>query len=271
MMEPTTTTKLKRGKNFTAVILAAGQGTRLRPLTDNRPKCMVEVAGTAIIDRQMETLKACGVENIVIVGGYLHEKLPKDGVVKVVNPKFADTNMIYSLLCAKDYLKGDVIVSYGDIFFDNSVLKQLMASSFDIAIASDQQWEQYWEKRFVDPLSDAETFSVNKATAQVLSLGQKPKKMTEVQGQFIGLLKFSEKGIQQLQTIYTSCALDDSCSINAWNSGRTLEKAYMTDILNELAKQGLVYFEPIHRGWFEIDDQEDLKVAEQELESLQNL
>ncbi|MCH8555208.1 MAG: phosphocholine cytidylyltransferase family protein [Schleiferiaceae bacterium] len=270
-MELIRNTELPTQKHFTAVILAAGQGTRLRPLTDDRPKCMVEVAGASILSRQIATLKACGIQNIVIVGGYLHEKLPTDGVIKVVNHEFAETNMIYSLHCAKDHLKGHVIVSYGDIFFDEKVLQKLMASPYDIAIASDQLWEQYWEKRFAEPLSDAETFAIHPATAQVLSLGQKPKSRSEIQGQFIGLLKFSETGIQQFQTAYNACAADESCKANAWHSGRPLEKAYMTDILNDLAGQGVLYFEPIDRGWFEIDDVDDLRVAERELQFFQDL
>ena len=105
------------------IILAAGQGTRLRPLTDFCPKCMVEVNGISIIERQLAVMHNCGIEDkdISIVAGYcsdaLKEKLGSTEIQLIVNEKFENTNMVYSLMCAKQVLEDadDILISYGDI------------------------------------------------------------------------------------------------------------------------------------------------------------
>ena len=84
------------------IILAAGQGTRLRPLTDDRPKCMVEINGKSLIERQLDTIRACGVqeEDITIVCGYcndvLQNKFRNSNINFVVNSQYNTTNMVYS-------------------------------------------------------------------------------------------------------------------------------------------------------------------------------
>ena len=84
------------------IILAAGQGTRLRPLTDNCPKCMVEVNGKSIIERQLETMYACGIkeDDITVIAGYrnevLQDRFRNTGIRFVVNNDFETTNMVYS-------------------------------------------------------------------------------------------------------------------------------------------------------------------------------
>ena len=82
------------------IILAAGQGTRLRPLTDDRPKCMVEVNGRSIIERQLDTMHACGIsdEDITIICGYCSETLRNrfndTNINLIVNEKYDSTNMV---------------------------------------------------------------------------------------------------------------------------------------------------------------------------------
>jgi choline kinase len=244
---------------FTAIILAAGKGTRLRPLTNERPKCMVAIAGKTILERQVEVLNQLGIKKIIVVTGYLEEKISDLRIKKVHNPEFDTTNMVYSLMCARDYLEGDVIVSYGDIVYSNNVLQKLMNDDSDMVITSDEEWLPYWQKRFDDPLSDAETFQKGPGQS-VISLGQKPSSKDEVEGQFTGLMKFSAKGCQSIKKVYDDC-LKSECSENAWGSGRSLRNAYMTDILNHLAQIQQLHYVPIQRGWFEVDDSSDLEIA----------
>lgn len=246
--------------NYTAIILAAGKGTRLRPLTNEKPKCMVPVDGKPMLERQLDLLTKCGIEDIVVVTGYLEEEISDHRITKVHNPDFDTTNMIYSLFCAEEYLGGDVIVAYGDIIYSEEVLKKLMRSEKDMVIASDQEWLQYWQRRFEDPLSDAESF-IKGPDESVRSVGQTPGSKNDIEGQFIGLIKFSEKGCQQLKQAYYQCRNNDTCAMNAWDSNRSLRNAYMTDILNHFALRGGLNYIPIQRGWFEVDNTKDLEIA----------
>jgi choline kinase len=246
--------------NYIAIILAAGQGTRLRPLTENIPKCMVEVSGKSLFEWQVETMKKCGINKIVAVTGYKQEAIPHYGIIKAFNENYASTNMVVSLFCAEEHLKGNVIISYGDIIYSESVLRGLMDTKQDIVIASDEDWLPYWESRCENPLMDAESFK--KGTGyKIQSLGKKTQSLDEIEGQYIGLIKLSQEGCRILKDEYHSCRGNEQCCINAWYSGRNLNNVFMTDFLNYIASKDLLYYHPIKRGWFEVDNLIDLKVA----------
>lgn len=253
--------------NFTTIILAAGQGIRLRPLTNDIPKCLVKVNEKPLLNYQLDLFENSGIKNIIAVTGYRKEKIIDNRIINIENPEYDSTNMIFSLMCAEKYLKGNVIISYGDIIYSNKVLTGLMNDTRDIVIASDVNWLDYWKLRFENPLEDAETFQKEK-NGFVKSLGQKTTSINDIEGQFIGLIKLSGTGCEVIREKYFNCQNDSVCNLNAWNSNRTLRKSFMTDMLNSIAaEKKLNYFE-IDRGWFEIDNLMDLKIAEQKINSI---
>lgn len=247
-------------ESITAIILAAGQGTRLRPLTNNIPKCMVEVGGMPLLTRQVNTLTDAGIKNIIVVAGYKEEIITDSRVVKIINPRFDETNMIYSLFCAERQLKGQVLICYGDIIYSKGVLEKMLRSEGDIVVASDKAWKSYWEERCEDVLSDAETFVKGEAN-KVKTLGQKAKSAYEIEGQFIGLIKLTSNGLETFKENYHACRTDLACKQNAWGSGKALDNAFMTDFLNYLAGKDQLSFAEINRGWFEVDNFNDLELA----------
>src|SRR5688500_14552132 len=106
------------GRKIRAIILAAGFGSRLVPLTKDRPKCMVSLLGTTILDRQLTVLKAADVHDVAIVTGHGAGAVPQDrGLAFYSNPDYSRTNMVTSLMCAREWLMAgdDMIISYGDI------------------------------------------------------------------------------------------------------------------------------------------------------------
>lgn len=237
--------------------MAAGQGTRLRPHTDHVPKCMVEAAGKPLISWQLEVLNSAGIADITAVCGYKEDKITDNRLNKVVNDRFASTNMVYSLMCAANRLHGNVIIAYGDIIYSKAVLEQLMRDERDLVIACDDLWLDYWSQRFENPLSDAETFKKG-TNGLVASLGSKTDRLEDIEGQYIGLIKLSDAGCTRIKEVYQNASQTQG---NVWNSSRTLDMAYMTDMLNHLASEGLLAYSPIQRGWIEVDDLEDLKIA----------
>ena len=98
-----------------AIILAAGQGTRLKKYTENLPKGMLQFAGKTIIERQIETYRKCGIDKIIIVRGFASDKITYDGITYYDNQEYANTNMVESLMTAKVEFDDDIIVSYSDI------------------------------------------------------------------------------------------------------------------------------------------------------------
>ena len=108
------------------IILAAGQGTRLRPLTDIKPKCLVEVGGISILDRIIKSWRANSKIKPVVVGGYKIEEINNENIIKLYNKDFKNTNMVHTLMLASDYFKDGFVMSYGDIFYNSDVLNKLL-------------------------------------------------------------------------------------------------------------------------------------------------
>ena len=96
-----------------AIILAAGLGTRLRPMTNNTSKALIKVKDKPLVEYQIEYLKEKGIDEIIIVVGYLHEQFDylkeKYNVKLVLNDKYAEYNNFYSLYLVKDYLGHDFV------------------------------------------------------------------------------------------------------------------------------------------------------------------
>ena len=113
--------EITKNNSMNAIILAAGLGTRLRPLTDDRPKCMVEVCGIPMVERQIQFLHEVGISDITLVSGYKAESLEylkdKYGVDIVANPKYDIVNNIYSMYVVKERL-GDTYVLEGDVYMN---------------------------------------------------------------------------------------------------------------------------------------------------------
>lgn len=235
------------------ILLLAGEGKRLRPYTLDRPKCMVEIDGVSLIDHQLRVLRSEGLNDIVMVSGYKSEMLEQFNCRLKHNPRYFETNMVWTLFCAKDELEGDVIVSYGDIVYSEDILKALLDSKADIAITIDKNWESYWRKRNENPLNDAETLKI-RDDGTISEIGKKPKSIEEIQGQYMGLIKFSSVGIKQIKDIFTVSLRKGHLM------GQDIENAYMTDLIQAVIDTGEpVTSVPIYESWIEVDTVNDLE------------
>ena len=246
----------------TLIILAAGQGTRLKPITDVIPKCMVEVKGRPMIHWQVEVARQLGIKDIVIVTGYQKEEIDIKGVTYLENQKYMTTNMVRSLFCAREKFTEQIIVSYGDIIFESRILAELMESVYDISVSIDLDWQRYWEQRFEDPFIDAETLIMDNK-GFINEIGQKTKNIKDIQGQYIGLTAYKNKGVDDLCALYDKeeeYFLENKKCIC---SQRNLDELYMTDMIQGLINDNIDVKGVSHRrGWLEVDDWEDLVLAE---------
>ena len=255
------------------IILAAGQGTRLKPLTNDRPKCMVEVNGRSIIDRQIDVMHSCGIadEDITMVAGYrsdaLIEKYQGTKINIIVNTEYKTTNMVCSLMCAKEWMEqqDDILVSYGDIIYDAAVLQKILDSKEDSSIVVDDGWFEYWSERCENPLDDAETLMYD-ASGYLVEIGQKTTELNKVQSQYIGLMRFQKKGLKSMLALAEEAERRSNNGINLWRTTRTYQNMYMTDLLQGLIDEGnKLKAVHIQRGWFEVDNCDDLKVVDSKL------
>ena len=231
-----------------AIILAAGRGSRMKKLTDELPKCLVEIRGKTLLDWQLEALRAAGITEIAIVTGYKREMLTNRGMFDFHNPRWAETNMVSSLECAQEWLKEEpCIVSYSDIFYDSSAVTSLMVSDALLAVTYDPKWLELWSKRFGDPLLDAETFRPTLENT-LAEIGKKPSSVDEVQGQYMGLLKITPKAWREIMRLRDKLTQKEKDSI------------HMTDTLQAIINSGKILIDaiPYDKKWGEIDNQKDL-------------
>jgi choline kinase len=244
-----------------AIILAAGRGSRMKSLTEQNPKCLVQLHGKALLDWQLDSLRKSGITQIAIVTGYKRELLINRGLVEFYNSQWSKTNMVSSLACAEEWLKTETcIVSYSDIFYSSAVVELLIESKASLALTYDQNWLELWTQRFGDPLLDAETFLLDNDKT-ILEIGKKPKSLDQIQGQYIGLLKFTPSGWAEIERIRSRLPLEIKACI------------HMTDILQKVIEAGRVKIQgiPFSDGWGEVDSEDDLKFYSSQKNNYKNI
>ena len=245
------------------IILGAGEGKRLRPLTNDKPKCLVEFFGKTLLERQVSIFRKCGIKDISVVTGYnsdLFENINLE-LNYINNKKFASTNMLYSLFCAEKKFSDETIVSYGDIIFQEKVLKKLINSKDNFSITIDKNWKKYWSLRFDNPITDAESLKINDE-GYITEIGNEIKEITEIQGQYIGLMKFQKSAITSIKLFFKKCQkLYEEEKINILNSNVSFDNSFMTDFLQGLIKNGeKLKSVEINNGWLEFDSIGDYRL-----------
>jgi len=235
-----------------AVILAAGRGSRLRHLGGDRPKCLVQLAGRPLIERQIAALRRGGADEIGIVRGYRAAMIDYPGVSYFVNERWAETNMVTSLAAAASWLReAPVIVSYGDIFYRSELVRGLAGASGPLVISYDRCWRLLWTRRFAEPLADAETFRIDGA-GRLLEIGGKTTSLDDIQGQYMGLFKFTPPAWRVVETLLSS--LD----------GTTRDRLDVTGLLRRLLAGTDLAISTVGTDgqWGEIDSPEDVELYE---------
>lgn len=231
-----------------AVILAAGRGSRMGPLSDGRPKCLIELEGTPLIERQVEALRRGGVDEIAVVRGYCADMIDFPGLMYFANERWAETNMVVSLAAAASWLRGGpVIVSYSDIFYRSELVRGLAAAPGQLVITYDQEWRRLWSRRFADPLVDAETFRID-AAGQLLEIGGKALQIEDIQGQYMGLLKLTPPAWNAIEALLSEL---DAAVRNRLD---------MTGLLRRVLKEQKLCINTLGTDgqWGEIDNAEDV-------------
>lgn len=235
-----------------AVILAAGRGRRMGNLTANRPKCLIELQGKPLIEWQLSSIREAGINEIAIITGYRKEMLSSYSLEEFYNPHWFETNMVASLECAASWLReGPCIVSYSDIFYKSQAVSSLINCASSLAVTYDPNWLSIWRRRFVDPLTDAETFLINEAN-QITNIGEIPKTIEEVQGQYMGLLKITPDSWSHITDFLEHCSKLERASMS------------MTKMLQHLIQKVNVplFGIPYEEEWGEVDSKSDLVLYE---------
>ncbi|MDK2829177.1 sugar phosphate nucleotidyltransferase [Clostridium butyricum] len=157
-----------------AILMAAGMGTRLRPLTENTPKSLIEVNGMSLLERQIINLREIGVEEIIVLTGYLHEKfddiVKKYNLIKVVNDKYDVYNNIYTMYLVRDYLK-DAFVIDADNYITRNFLPKVQPKSSVYYSACKENITGEWILKYTETgrIYDVEIAPKNSKASYIMS------------------------------------------------------------------------------------------------------
>jgi L-glutamine-phosphate cytidylyltransferase len=243
------------------IILAAGEGSRLRPYTNDVPKCMVNLMGKPLLERNINEWKKVDDFDVTIITGYKDEIILEKNYTCIKNKNFKSTNMVWSLFMALEKINSlkdkFIYISYGDVILAKDNIEKLMQSSEEMNIVIDKDWESLWSMRMTNYLSDVE--SLKYINGSIVEIGKKIKNINDVQGQYIGILKINRELL-----------INELISFNAWVQGAIDEhesnhrkNLYLTDFIQNFINNGgkpkPVF---INGGWLEVDSVEDLQAYE---------
>lgn len=241
--------------SYRGIILAAGRGSRLKSKTKVLPKCLVKFKGKTLLERIVQSFIENKINKIDIVVGYKQSKIQSSKLNKIQNYKWNKSSIMTSLFCCNKILKkNNCIISYSDIIYKNKVIETLKKTEGEIVLLSNNNWKNLWKQRFDNPLSDLETFKVN--DNRLVNIGEKPKSMKDIQGQYMGVLKITPKGWKKITkhiNLYYKNKINDL----------DITKFLSTFVKN---KKNTIFVKKINTFWFEIDNQKDLKVAKKNFE-----
>lgn len=228
-----------------ALILAAGLGTRLAPITDDFPKCMTEVAeGKTIIEKQIENLHYVGIFEITVISGYksdilrnfLLSKYQNINIIESVDYK--TTNNMFSAFLGKPYVSGhNFLMMNADVFFDVSVLESLLEFDSQDAVVTDIG-------RYIE-----ESMKVVEESGRLVKIS-KTISPQDALGSSIDVYKFSPRGGQ---LFFSKC--------NEYINEKKELKLWSEVALNDIMPSADFKACPLNGRWFEIDNHEDLLQA----------
>jgi len=188
-----------------AVILAAGNGTRMGRLTADRPKAMLDVDGVPLIDRHLDALAACGIHDVTIVVGYQQQRLRDhlgDRVRFVDNPRYRETNSLYSLWLGREQLLQGAVVMNSDLLVSRPLLARLVGAPVDDAV-------------LVDSSSTLDEEEMKVKIWQGLAVDfSKELAPWDADAENVGILKFGARGGRRL--VAHIDALVRAGDVNAW-------------------------------------------------------
>lgn len=243
-----------------AIILAAGQGKRLLPLTQDTPKTLLNISGTTILEYQLVMLASCNVKEVVLVGGFRVDKLKDyaeryialhglDLTLKVITNKDYDiTNNLYSLWLAKDEMTSDFLVINGDNVFDRrAVVKMIQQKDITAAVAIHK-----------NPSYDDEDMKVRIVDSNVVEISKGIDNM-EASGESIGLRLFRGKGVAAFKYAMDLAMIED-----------VKRNAFFVRAIQHMIDMGhnVGYVEVTEFKYGELDFFEDLKNLEIEMSGM---
>ncbi|MFC7736958.1 phosphoenolpyruvate mutase [Roseomonas sp. GCM10028921] len=233
-----------------AIVLAASGG-EIGGLTLDQPKCMLDIRGQSLLQRLVGTLRESGVRDVTVVRGYRKETVPFQGIRTLDNDRHAETGEAWSLACAREAIRGETIIAYGDVLFRRYILDSLLTSSADVVVAVDTLGAQprpgkrdlvAADRHFSGDYLDDRPAHL-RLMAHEVALG-------DLCGEWMGLARFTARGAEWLRE-----------EIAVMEAEGVLEGADLPALLTRLAAKHPVRVKYFTGHWLDVDTLTDLAEA----------
>ena len=261
------------GERITAIIAAAGFEKQLLPLIEDKPKCLLDIKGKTILERQIAALNECNVKDVALVRGYKKDAITFPNIRYYDNDRYEETGELASLFCAEPELKGRCLLLYGDIIFETAILEKLLKSPADISVVVDLAWHDQQQHgqapvhiqpdlvTLQNPPGQSYLFRYVMPDEQnrVVKIGRHLTHQ-EAHAEFIGLVMLSERGTEIFKDAYRDASKRSQGQV--FRESPSLAKASLTDMLQYLIDAGHpVNCVPVFKGWMEVDSFEEYQQA----------
>lgn len=233
-----------------AVLLSAGKGERMYPLTKDRPKCLLDIGnGTTILNSQLNTLIATGFRKIIIVAGYKIEQIKKTvneyscpstvEIIVLQNPFYRSSNNIVSLWLVSQNYEGPLVSINGDNVFKNSIMETLLETPGDIVMTIDRKKEYDFDDMLVETRDD-----------EVLQVGKTINK-DDANGESVGIIKYSKLGFKKVANFL------DALMMSEQN-----HQSFYLKALDDMMRKGFKfnYCLVSENDWYEVDFHPDVEL-----------
>lgn len=241
------------------IIIGAGRGQRLMPMTADVPKCYAEVGGRRILDWTREAFHQNDLRDLCFIGGYRIDLVQRDypDFNFRHNADWQNNNIMMSLMHAADLMDGPFICCYSDCLFTPALIRGLMDTPGDIVVSLDLEWRDRYRERSQHPPDDAEKALTE--NGRVTSI-HRAIDNDNAYGEYTGVAKFSRHGAEQLRQHFERRRAEFAG--RPFREAKVFEKAYFIHLLEDMIESGAdVRHADSRAEYIEIDTQEDFSYA----------
>jgi len=242
------------------ILIGAGRGNRLMPLTEIEPKPFAVIAGKRILDWSLDAFRENGLDRFVFIAGYLQEVVRREypGFTFVENAQWRDNNILFSLMCARQYLGDGFYGTYTDTLYRGGAVRALRDSPHDITLVMDTRWRDRYRFRSQHPESDGEKMQAVGGLVTRVSREIVPE---DASGEFTGVFRMTARGAAQFLDFHDGL-LASLGSEGAIADGRPFRMAYMIHQLDAMIRSGIkVHCVSVPGDYHEVDTLEDYDLA----------
>ena len=241
------------------IFIAAGSSTRLGTKTLNFPKGLIKINNNSIMGIQLDLFKNKKIDNIIIITGPNADKFNFKNVTYINDTNHKKHDVLGSLMVAKSHMNNEIVTTYSDIIFDEKILNSIVEFKGDIGIAIELNWEKRYINRDQHPKSEADNVIIDNGKILKIRKNISECEDNQIVGEFIGLMKLSKRGTEIFKNKYLEL---EKTHVGKFHNAPSLERAYLTDMLQELINSGVKISPIVVNGdWCEIDTPQDIEIA----------